>query len=210
MLHISVPKYFSQQNLKLIGLTMMWLGYFLPWVPHRAAALNMGAYDLAEWVLLLPQVQDGSIAISQLNFLALISLAVVLTFEVSLQGGLWRWLLIVVGLAIMMMVPSYPAILYFNTDSTVQLQIALVCGTLTTIISVWYWRDRRWMKLLQGIATALVGYGALRALLLIRPVVGNLYGIIPGIGLGWYITLLGCLFVFVSTILDSVLRAFRR
>ena len=65
---------------------MMWLGYFLPWIPHRAAALTMGAYDLAEWVMLLPQVQDGSIAISQLNFLALISLAVVLTFEVSLQG----------------------------------------------------------------------------------------------------------------------------
>ena len=54
------------------------------------------------------------------------------------------------------------------------------------------------MKLLQGIATALVGYGALRALLLIRPAVGALYGTIPEIGLGWYITFLGCLFVFVS------------
>ncbi len=189
---------------------MMWLGYFLPWIPHRAAALTMGAYDLAEWVMLLPQVQDGSIAISQLNFLALISLAVVLTFEVSLQGGLWRWLLIVVGLAIMMIIPSYPDILYFRTDLIVQSQIALVGVTLIITISVWCWRNWRWMKLLQGIATALVGYGALRALLLIRPAVGALYGTIPEIGLGWYITFLGCLFVFVSTIFDSGLRAFRR
>ena len=66
------------------------------------------------------------------------------------------------------------------------------------------------MKIVQGIVAALVGYGALRALLLIRPAVGILYGTIPEIGLGWYITFLGCLFVFVSTILDSVLRAFRR
>ena len=74
MVQNSVSNYFSQQNLKLVGLTMIWLGYFLPWVPHHTAALSMGAYDLAAWVMLLPQVQDGSIAISRLHFLALMQL----------------------------------------------------------------------------------------------------------------------------------------
>ena len=68
MVQNSVSNYFSQQNLKLVGLTMIWLGYFLPWVPHHAAALSMGAYDLAAWVMLLPQVQDGSIAIADFIF----------------------------------------------------------------------------------------------------------------------------------------------
>ena len=208
MVQNRVSNYFSQQNLKLVGLTMIWLGYFLPWVPHHAAALSMGAYDLAAWVMLLPQVQDGSIAISRLHFLGLISFAIVLTFEVSLQGGVWRWLFLVVGLGIIMMIPSYPDILYFRTDLMVQSQIALVGATLLMIVALWYWRNWRWMKIVQGIVAALVGYGALRALLLIRPAVGILYGTIPEIGLGWYITLLGCLFVFVSIISDNSVRSF--
>ena len=210
MVHNNVSNYFSQQNIKLVGLTMIWLGYFLPWVPHHAAALNMGAYDLAEWVMLLPQVQDGSIAINRLHFLALITLAIVLTFEVSLQGGLWRWLLCMVGVGIMMMIPSYPDILYFRTNLMVQAQIALVGVTLMLTISMLYWRYWQWMKLIQGIAAVLIGYVALRALLLIRPIVGILYGSMPEIGLGWYVTLLGCLFVFVSTISDSRVRTFER
>ena len=143
MVQNSVSNYFSQQNLKLVGLTMIWLGYFLPWVPHHAAALSMGAYDLAAWVMLLPQVQDGSIAISRLHFLALISLAIVLTFEVSLQGGVWRWLLLIVGLGIMMLMPSYPDILYFRTDLMVQSQIVLVGATLLMTVLLWYLRNRR-------------------------------------------------------------------
>ena len=210
MVQNRVSNYFSQQNLKLVGLTMIWLGYFLPWVPHHAAALSMGAYDLAAWVMLLPQVQDGSIAISRFHFLALMSLAIVLTFEVSLQGGVWRWLLLVVGLGIIMMIPSYPDILYFRTDLMVQSQIALVGATLVMTVALWYWRNWRWMKIVQGIVAALVGYGALRALLLIRPAVGILYGIMPKIGLGWYVTLLGCMFVFVSIIFDSRLRSNER
>ena len=43
-----------------LGLLLLWLGYFLPWVPHQAAALSMGAYDLSDWVPLLPQVQMAS------------------------------------------------------------------------------------------------------------------------------------------------------
>ena len=202
-MHHSVSNYFSQRNLKLVGLTLIWLGYFLPWVPHHAAALSMGAYDLADWVMLLPQVQDGSIAIGRLHFLALVSLAVVLTFEITFEGGIWRWLLVVAGLGTMIMMPSYPDILYFRIDLMVQLQIVLVVVTLIMIVSLWYWRSWRWMRLTQGIVAALVGYGALRALLLIRPAVGTLYGIVPEIGLGWYITLLGCLFVFASGISDG-------
>ena len=113
-----------------------------------------------------------------------------LTFEVSLQGGVWRWLLLVVGLGIIMMIPSYPDILYFRTDLMVQSQIALVGATLLMIVALWYWRNWRWMKIVQGIVAALVGYGALRALLLIRPAVGILYGTIPEIGLGWYLSLI--------------------
>jgi hypothetical protein len=92
----------------------------------------------------------------------------------------------------------------------VQAQIALVGVTLMLTVSMLYWRYWQWMKLIQGIATVLIGYVALRALLLIRPVVGILYGSMPEIGLGWYVTLLGCVFVFVSTISDSRVRTFER
>ena len=114
----------------LVGLFLLWIGYFLPWVPHRAAALSMGAYDLSDWVTLLPQVQFGSLPVGRLHFLSLLALAVALTVGHVSRGGVCRWLLLPAGLGALMLLPAYPAIVRYRTDMDVQAHLLLLVASL--------------------------------------------------------------------------------
>ena len=193
-----------------LGLGLLWLGYFLPWVPHRAAALSMGAYDLAEWVTLLPQMQDGSRPVSGLHFLALLAVAVALTAGQASHKGVRRWLLLPAGLGALMLLPAYPSIAWYRTDVDVQAQLGLLAATLLAAVSFWFWHSWRWFGLVQGVVAAVLGVRALRGFLLLRPVVGDLYGALPPIGPGWYVTLVACLLIFLSGVPSAVLRLLDR
>ncbi len=194
----------------VLGIVLLWVGYFLPWVPHRAAALSMGAYDLGDWVTLLPQVQAGSLPVGRLHFLALLALAAALTAGRASAGGARRWLLLPAGLGALMLLPGYPAIVWYRTDGAVQAQLGLLAATLLAAGSFWRWPQWRWMELLQGVAAAVLGVRALRALLLLRPVVGELYGALPPLGPGWYATLAACLLIFVGCVPGPMLQLLDR
>ena len=58
------------QRLNIVGLGLAWLGYWAPWIAHRAAALNLNGYELAEWITRLPAGRDGSLPLSRIDFLA--------------------------------------------------------------------------------------------------------------------------------------------
>ncbi len=193
-----------------LGIALLWVGYFLPWVPHRAAALTMGAYDLGDWVTLLPQVQAGSLPVGRLHFLALLALAAALTAGRASAGRARRWLLLPAGLGALMLLPGYPAIMWYRTDATVQALLGLLAATLLAAGAFWRWPQWRWMGLLQGVVAAVSGVRALRALLLLRPVVGELYGALPPIGPGWYATLAACLLIFVAGVSGPVLQLLDR
>ena len=186
--------------LNSIGIFLLWLGYFLPWVPHRAAALSMGAYDLSDWVTLLPQVQSGSLPVGRMHFLALLALAVVLTARNVSRGGLRIWLLLPVVLGLLMLLPAYPAIVWYRTDTSVQAHLLLLAASIVAAAVSWRWADWYWLGLVQGVAAAMLGERALRGLLLVRPLVGDLYGSLPPIGPGWYVTLAACSLIFVTGI----------
>lgn len=144
-----------------LGLALLWLGYFLPWVPHRAAALSMGAYDLSDWVTLLPQVQAGSLPVGRLHFLALLALAVALTAGHASPGGARRWLLLPAGLGVLMLLPAYPSIVWYRTDGAVQAQLGLLAATLLAGAAFLRWSHWRWLGLVQGVAAAVLGVRAL-------------------------------------------------
>ena len=189
-----------------LGLTLLWLGYFLPWVPHRAAALSMGAYDLSDWVTLLPQVQSGSLPVGRLHFLSLLALAVVLTSRYASRGGAYRWLLLPVGFGALILLPEYPSILSYRSNVAVQAQLGLLAATLLASAVMWLWPRWRWLGLAQGVTAAVLGIRALRGFLLVRPVVGDLYGVLPPIGPGWYATLVACTLIFFSGVPSAVFR----
>ncbi len=193
-----------------IGLVLLWLGYFLPWVPHRAAALSMGAYDLSDWVTRLPQVQAGSLPVGRMHFLALLALAVALTAGHVSWGGIRRWLLLPAGLGALMLLPAYPSIMWYRTEAAVQAQLGLLAATLLVAAAFLHWRHWRWIGLVQGVAAALLGTRALGGFLLVRPVVGELYGALPPIGPGWYATLTACALIFLDGVLGVALRLLDR
>ena len=181
-----------------VGLFLLWIGYFLPWVPHRAAALSMGAYDLSDWVTLLPQVQSGSLPVGRMHFLSLLGLAVALTVGHVSRGGVRRWLLLPAGLGALMLLPAYPAIVWYRTDTAVQAQLLLLVASLVAAAVFWRWANWYWLGLVQGLAAAVLGQRALQGLLLVRPLVGELYGSMPPIGSGWYVTLAACSLIFIA------------
>lgn len=189
-----------------LGLLLLWLGYFLPWVPHRAAALSMGAYDLSDWVTRLPEVQSGSLAVGRLHFLALLALAVALTAGHASMGGVRRWLLLPAGLGALMLLPAYPAITLYRTDVNVQAQLGLLAATLLAAAVFWLYSHWRWLGLIQGVTVAILGIRALRGFLLVRPVLGDLYGMLPPIGPGWYATLVACVLILLAVVSNALLQ----
>jgi hypothetical protein len=58
------------------SLSLALLGWWLPWITHRAAVLRLNGYELSEWVAFLPGVRDGSLPFGRLSpLLPLASLA---------------------------------------------------------------------------------------------------------------------------------------
>ena len=68
------------------GLALAWIGYWGPWLDHPAAALQLNAYDLAEWITRLPEVRAGTLALSRLDFLLPLACLSVLTALVALDS----------------------------------------------------------------------------------------------------------------------------
>jgi hypothetical protein len=97
----------------LIGL----IGYYGPWVPHKAAGLVVIGLDLAEYVKFIPEVASGRIALRrEMFYLPLFATSVGASLSASRRVlPLWiRWLMafIAIPLALAMLPPAWnPAIL---------------------------------------------------------------------------------------------------
>jgi len=91
---------------------LAWVGYFGPWVPHRAAGLVITGVDLAEYVKFLPPVMAGQVPIQRESFyLPLMSASLVATLIAS-RRSLPFWLRLLTGaaaipLALAMLPPAW-------------------------------------------------------------------------------------------------------
>lgn len=54
---------------QIVALALTLVGYWLPWLAHPTAALQLNGYELSEWVTFLPGVRDGTLPLSRLLFL---------------------------------------------------------------------------------------------------------------------------------------------
>ncbi len=179
------------------------IGYYATWINNAAAALSANAFDLAEWVGIIPAVRyaDPPMAAPFALRLALVMLAWLFALHgAAAQRLLGRAVFGVIGLALA--VSLRPPIAFFRgetADPNYQ-QLALLCLLAligVALISAAGWRGmaRRWrwqlMALplaLSGVASALVGLnGALEALGRLQiPTPLGAGGIVYGIGVGLY------------------------
>lgn len=179
------------------------IGYYATWINNAAAALSANAFDLAEWVGIIPAVRyaDPPMTAPFALRLALVMLAWLFALHsATARRPFGRAVLGMISLALA--VSLRPPIAFFRgetADPNYQ-QLALLCFVAlfgVAFISVLGWRSmgRRWwwglIALpfgLSGILSALVGLGgALEALGRLQiPTPLGAGGIVYGIGVGLY------------------------
>jgi len=94
----------------MMGLLVALIGYWGPWVAHKAAALNVNGPDLAEFVRLLPEVQSGAERmVSELFYLPLLAAALSLALLAPAHTGWLKGLMLTVAMALaLILLPPYP------------------------------------------------------------------------------------------------------
>jgi len=176
------------------------IGYYVTWINNRAAALSANAFDLAEWVGIIPAVRYAEPPLSAP--FALRAALVCLAWLFALRGALAqhiaaRVVMSVIGLALA--VSLRPPIAFFrgetgdlNYQQLAALCLVAVSGVLFIGAAAWRGKARQWWLWLSlclaliGAVSALLGLrGALEALARLKiptPLGAGAFLFIIGIG----------------------------
>lgn len=179
----------------LIGAAWVLIGIWGPWVPHRAAALVLSSWDLAEFVKFLPGISVSR----ELFYLPAWCTGIVLTILANQSGSRmalgWvpRVLLTFVALGLMAAIlPPYPDLFSGYQSAEFRWRFFLGVGGALAVFglllaALWPASDERWSGRLGGamlLVLALAGViPALWAYLSVRSAVETVYD--SRIGWGW-------------------------
>ena len=102
------------RRLLWVGVLLIGVGYFGPWVAHKAAGLNLSADDLGEWIKFLPAWRSGQLPVIRELFYLPIWLTAI---GLGLKAGRLKsrpWKLAVWALSMLLVLtplPKYPELL---------------------------------------------------------------------------------------------------
>lgn len=144
----------------LLGLTLILVGYFLPWLSHPASGLTLIGLDISEWTKFMPQMGSGELPHRDLFYVPPITLGICLALCSVGQTNGWRpWLLR--GLALLVAFISFPSIdaIRFEPSGEWRPRLILIGVVLLfALAAVWLDRLPQWVvNLLLGL-TAGVGF----------------------------------------------------
>ena len=132
----------------LIGIALVLIGYWGPWVNHKTAALVLSGLDMAEFVKFLPGVRAGTeFMICELFYLPLLAAALCLALAGSnrhLRYPLWaRTIMVMTAIALAIIVlPPYPFILQALSSDEFRRQFLMGAGCLAVIGGMLLYRRR--------------------------------------------------------------------
>lgn len=182
------------------------VGYFGPWIPHKTAGLTMTAYELSEFAKFFPQVQDGTVPVVRALFVTpLLAAAVCVGLLVNRAVGRSSGRFVATAVAALLPLFALPPLESLLARGY-RLQLALVVGAvllvLTTLLS------RGLVPRLLGILMVLLALAgaipALWQLVLLRPLVVELYNAPVGLGWGLIVCAAGSVLVFLPGIWEVV------
>lgn len=124
-------------------------GYWLPWLAGPAAALQLNAYELSEWVTFLPGVFIGELPFGRLSFLlpsaclaGLFAIAAARARQAPPRGWLGAWwpegplgwgLVALAGLCVAAVFPYYPYLLTAYADPAAGFQMQFYVAVAATL-----------------------------------------------------------------------------
>ena len=169
----------------VIGLVLAISGFFGPWVPHKAAALTVTGFELAEFAKFFPEVQARLVPITRELFLTpLIAGAVLFGLLIHKRACRPSVRLIATGLAALLTLAALPPYQFMRApEYRTQLLLAAAGLLLALLTPLAHWLTRR----AQGILVTLFALaGALVApwqFAHLQPLIVALYN--KPFGLGW-------------------------
>jgi hypothetical protein len=178
----------------LVGL----VGYYGPWVPHRAAGLVVLGLDLAEFVKFLPQVASGQVNVQREIFylpLFVASVSASLLASRHCLPKLVRWVLAMsaIPLALAMLPPAWsPSVLSLPEFRLQTLGIGFCLILIPAIPVLRYLPDRVVLGVIALLAL-IAAVGPAWAFLQVRFPISQLYRHPLPLGWGFWITLSGFL-----------------
>jgi hypothetical protein len=187
-----------------IGFTSILLGYFLVWLPHRAAGLSLIGLEMGEWTKFLPKMQQGQYFLDRILFyLPPITLSLMLiTWTMEWPNDSWKtWAMR--GMAVVISLLAFPPIESIRFEASDQWMTRLILVLLVVLSAVLCSQasrlPQRRIQVIKWSLFAVLGVlGAslpLWTYLLLRPEISALFGESVGIGPGILLNTLGHLMI---------------
>lgn len=182
------------------GLALAGIGYWGPWVGHKAAALVLLGLDLGEFVKFLPQVRSGALGLQrEVFYLPAIALSLMVTATAYRRytglGRKARCVLsaIAISVALAMLPPAWTPTLLQTAEFRLQTGIITACVLLALTGPIWC---RLPHDLLGGATIAMAMLAAIVPLwqfVRVLPAIQIAYGRPPTIGWGPVVMVVGWL-----------------
>lgn len=191
----------------LVGLA----GYFGPWVSHRAIGLTVSGLDLGEYVKFIPRVLSGQIAVRREIFYLPLFAGSLMASLLASRRTLPRWLRVLLGLgaiplALAMLPPAWSPVTLRLPEFRVQTAALFFCLLMApAVIATRYLPDRLVLLLMATLAlpaAILPAWGFLQ----IRPALVELYRQPLRPGWGFWVALLGFLFIAFWAVAQAITR----
>jgi len=191
------------RNLVPLGVILALIGYWGPWVNHKAAALVLSGLDMAEFVKFLPEVRAGTeFVIRELFYLPPLAAALCLVLtggSQHLRYPLWaRAIMAIVAVVLAIIVlPPYPFILQALSSDEFRWQFLAGAGCLAIIAGCLLYRrlPRAVMAILLIVVSLAGGIPPLWQFLSLRNALDRVYGQPIHIGWGLWLTVAGFLII---------------
>ena len=205
-----------------LGLAVLWLGYFSPWVTATPVALRLSAHDLVEWLTFVQTVRDGTFPVSRLDLsLPLAGIALLAPFVPTLFDShtpkrrfLLNSVYLLLGLfAAFLILPAFPYVLtaYNDPELGPQFWLGIVTGLSAIPLAVFAFLRPAWARWLIPVVSLTSIIFAIRAYTLVQPALTDTLRVIKPapIGYGYVLYLIGGGILLILSTFPSVLKKLR-
>ncbi len=203
-----MARYSRQLSSTLIalGIVLTLVGFFSPWIPHRAAGLALTGFELGEWIKFAPQVRDGTAGLRRADFHFPPVLATLGLLALAAGRRPWRWHhWVLTALAALVALIPFPLLEEINNPAGVRANLARLALVLGGWLAAGFVAGKRYLPAhLRGATLSLAaGAGLVLVSLAFRtaePIIEGLYNQLMDPGVGYNLTRGGMLLLLVGGI----------